>query len=118
MTQPDAQKDENAMNNKVENGGFRLKMLGAALLLPMVPALAAGLRLGDREIFWGWLAGEFYMLFLAAAVVCVTTFEKVYLRLAAPATGTGNVEAVRFWGYGAVYYLLWCGALFMACLIL
>lgn len=67
--------------------------------------------------FWGQLAVEFYALFLLTAI-CSRDFAEVYQKLAleTPAESRGVRKAKR-WLCGAVYYTLWCGALFMIYLL-
>ena len=49
----------------------------AIVLLPAIPATAAGVMSGNRDIFWGQLAVEFYALFLLTAI-CSRDFAAVY----------------------------------------
>lgn len=67
--------------------------------------------------FGGQLAVEFYALFLLTAI-CSRDFAAVYQKLAleTPAESRGVRKAKR-WLCGAVYYTLWCGALFMIYLL-
>ena len=78
----------------------------AIVLLPAIPAMAGG-----------GLAVEFYALFLLTAI-CSRDFAAVYQKLAleTPAESRGVRKAKR-WLCGAVYYTLWCGALFMIYLL-
>ncbi len=89
----------------------------AIVLLPAIPAMAAGVMSGNRDIFWGQLAVEFYALFLLTAI-CSRDFAEVYQKLAweTPKESRGARKAKR-WLCGAVYYTLWCGALFMIYLL-
>ena len=79
-------------------------------------SVAAG-NSGNGGIFWGQLAVEFYALFLLTAI-CSRDFAAVYQKLAleTPAESRGVRKAKR-WLCGAVYYTLWCGALFMIYLL-
>lgn len=89
----------------------------AIVLLPAVPALAVALLTGDREIFRGQLAAAFYVLFLLAAI-CSRDFAAVYQKLALEkAAESRGARMLKRWLCGAIYYILWCGALFMIYLL-
>ena len=82
----------------------------AIVLLPAIPAMASGVMSGNRAV-------EFYALFLLTSI-CSRDFAAVYQKLAleTPAESRGVRKAKR-WLCGAVYYTLWCGALFMIYLL-
>lgn len=92
------------------------KRRAALLLLPLVPALACGLWLGDREFFWIWLAGGAYFFFAMAAELTAAVWPDAYGRLLRAAdVPTGGV---RFWLGGVVCYLLWLGFLFQLAMMI
>lgn len=78
----------------------------AIVLLPAIPAMAAGVMSGDRDIFWGQLAVEFYALFLLTAI-CSRDFAEVYQKLAleTPAESRGVRKAKR-WLCGLLHSLV------------
>lgn len=82
----------------------------AIVLLPAIPAMAAGVMSGNRDIFWGQLAVEFYALFLLTAI-CSRDFAEVYQKLAleTPAESRGVRKAKRSGGF-AVRFITLSGA--------
>lgn len=84
----------------------------AIVLLPAIPAMAAGVMSGNRDIFWGQLAVEFYALFLLTAI-CSRDFAEVYQKLAleTPAESRGVRKAKRWLCGGfAVRFITLSGA--------
>lgn len=88
----------------------------AIVLLPAIPAMAAGVMSGNRDIFGGSWQLSLCPFLLTA--ICSRDFAAVYQKLAleTPAESRGVRKAKR-WLCGAVYYTLWCGALFMIYLL-
>lgn len=76
-----------------------------------------GIADGRPGNFPGQLAAAFYVLFLLAAI-CSRDFAVVYQKLALEkAAESRGARMLKRWLCGAIYYILWYGALFMIYLL-